>query len=546
LTEASQSHASVKGILFALPPGRVILATVLTVAGSLALLPLWLHIARIWWSDPLRVIGAAFPPIALLGVMAAWRRLHWVMAGSLWGLVPIVIAVQLAKYVNVAPYANVTQSVYWAQIHMGPVLFLYGAGAVVLFGGWGLLRRASLPLCLLLCVNPVPGSFNVAFDLPLQELSANTARAFAHLIGLHPTGEQLKMMFSPDFGMLIVPGCNGVRGSITLAYLALIYGYTRRLRPAVLLGAGFAALLIGYGMNLLRLCLLVVYYRVGLSVTSIQPYGAGVDYAIGCTVFLLGTMALGFMIRSLEPPPEAAALSADQTQPAKIALPSKLFAVSVLCLLVVTGVSLVQERALFSPKAWAEPNETEMLDDLPRSVGAFTLVRSYTEHQYSTGGKPILVLGEYAGPVGQDGQAAHVTLGLYVASGYHRVIDSKVVRGLRPLSTGAFDAASAKGIPVALGTSLYDDGISQEFNAETNCTASSCENPMVTYQRFRVSDYLTSASGNRLPIVFRMEWPHDDETPSQVLHSRFQATVQEFIRGLDMQALVAHAGHPLD
>jgi exosortase J len=516
------------------------------VAGSLALLPLWLHIVRLWWSDPLRVIGAAFPAIALAGILAAWRRLDWAMAGSLWGIVPIVVAVQLAKFVNVAPYADMTQSVYWHQIHMGPVLFLYGAGAVVLFGGWRLARRASLPLCLLLCVNPVPGSFNVVFDLPLQELSAGTARAFAHLIGLHPTGEQLKMMFSPDFGMLIVPGCNGVRGSVTFAYLALIYGYTRRLRPAVLLGAGFAALLIGYGMNLLRLCLLVVYYRVGLSVPSIQPYGAGVDYAIGCTVFLLGTMALGFMIRALEPAPAEEAVTVARPAVVPKTPSPRMFALAVACLVVVTVVPMVQARALFSPKAWREPDEAEMLRDLPDAVGAFRLVRSYTEHQYSTGGKPILVLGEYVGPAGADGQAARVTLGLYVASGYHRVIDSKVVRGLRPVWTGAFDADSAKGVPVALGTSLYDDGISRQFNAETNCTASSCENPMVTYQRFRVSDYLGSADGNRLPIVLRMEWPQEDATPVAVLQGRFEQTVRGFIGSMDMQALVARAGHRLD
>jgi exosortase J len=218
------------------------------------------------------------------------------------------------------------------------------------------------------------------------------------------------MMFSPDFGMLIVPGCNGVRGSVTFAYLALIYGYTRRLRPAVLLGAGFAALLIGYGMNLLRLCLLVVYYRVGLSVPSIQPYGAGVDYAIGCTVFLLGTMALGFMIRALEPAPAEEAVTVARPAVVPKTPSPRMFALAVACLVVVTVVPMVQARALFSPKAWREPDEAEMLRDLPDAVGAFRLVRSYTEHQYSTGGKPILVLGEYVGPAGADGQAARVRL----------------------------------------------------------------------------------------------------------------------------------------
>ena len=107
------------------------------------------------------------------------------------------------------------------------------------------------------------------------------------------------MMFAPDFGMLIVPGCDGNRGAITLAYLTLIFGYTRRLRGWLLAAVSLAAMLLGYGLNLLRLCLLVIYYRIGLSVPSIQKHGEGVDYAIGCTLFLVATVVIGLGIRAL-------------------------------------------------------------------------------------------------------------------------------------------------------------------------------------------------------------------------------------------------------
>jgi len=35
-------------------------------------------------------------------------------------------------------------------------------------------------------------------------------------------------MFAPDFGMFIAPGCDGIRGAITLGYLALVLGYLKR------------------------------------------------------------------------------------------------------------------------------------------------------------------------------------------------------------------------------------------------------------------------------------------------------------------------------
>jgi exosortase J len=81
----------------------------------------------------------------------------------------------------------------------GTALFLYGTGAVLLFGRPRLLPLSIAPLCLLLFINPVARPFNSLVDQPLQYLSTSTVRAFAHLIGLHPTGVQLRMMFVPDY-----------------------------------------------------------------------------------------------------------------------------------------------------------------------------------------------------------------------------------------------------------------------------------------------------------------------------------------------------------
>jgi exosortase J len=425
------------------------------------------------------------------------------------------------------------------------VLFLYAAGCALLFGGWTLLRGAILPLCLLLCVNPVPRAFNIYMDLPLQELSAGTARAFAHLIGLHPTGEQLRMMFSPDFGMLIVPGCNGVRGSITFAYLALIYGYTRRLRLGRLFAVSGAALLAGYAMNLLRLCVLVLYYRAGLSFPAIKPYGAGVDYAIGCTVFLTGTVGLGFLIRALEPAEQTAVVAA---VPEWVAgrHAARMFVLRCVCFVMVAGLGIVRARAMFSPALWRHASATQIAGSLPASVGPYKLVRTETEQQYyATGGAPNLILGEYEAPAAENRPAVRMTLGLYVAGGYHRLIDSMITRGLRPIQTGAMESAAADGKVVSLGTSAYDTGDARQFNAETICGVTGCVNPIEAHEPLSSTDDPTGSSGNHLPILLREEWPESDATPAAVLSGRFQQDAREFLRGLDVQVLVARVGRPV-
>jgi exosortase J len=491
------------------------------------------------------VIGSAFPAVSFLGVISVWRRLGWDFRGTFWGLLPLAVAVQLVHSINVAPYYDVFQAGYWREPHPGPVLFLYAVGATLLFGGWPLLRAAMLPLCLLLCVNPVPRAFNLYMDLPLQELSAGTARAFAHLIGLHPTGEQLRMMFSPDFGMLIVPGCNGVRGSITFAYLALIYGYTRRLRLSRLFAVSGAALLAGYAMNLLRLCVLVLYYRAGLSWAAIKPYGAGVDYVIGCTVFLTGTVGLGFLIRALEPAEEMAVVV---TGPEAVAgrRAARMFVLRSVCFAMVAVVGIVRAHAMFSPALWRHASATQIAGSLPTSVGPYKLIRSYTEQQYYvTGGAPNLILGEYEAPAVADRPAVRMTLGLYVAGGYHRLIDSMITRGLRPVQTGTMESVSAGGKAVSLGTSEYDTGDARQFNAETICAEGGCENPVGAYGRLSRSNDTTASAGNHLPILLREEWPEGDATPAAVLSGRFEQDAREFLCGLDVQALVARVGRPV-
>jgi len=92
--------------------------------------------------------------------------------------------------------------------------------------------------------------------------------------------------------MFIAPGCNGIRGSVTMGFIALIAGYLYRFRWYANALVVIGAILLGYIFNLVRLCLLVLYYVAALHLTSLQNKAEGADYLIGGVLFLVATLLL--------------------------------------------------------------------------------------------------------------------------------------------------------------------------------------------------------------------------------------------------------------
>ena len=514
-----------------------VLITLLVVVGSLALFPLWASAWALWSRDPLRSIGMFFPGISLIGTLAVWRRMQWSVDGTYWGIPIVVVAVIAARAFHASTAGVVVHGQSWGLLHPGMALFCYGVGATLLFGGPRLLRQALFPLCLLLLINPVPRFFDTLFDLPLQELSANTARAFAHAIGLKPTGVELRMMFAPNFGMMIVPGCNGIRGSVTFGYLALIFGYYRGLSKRALALFTVSAVLLGYAFNLVRLCLLVMYYRVGLSVPSIQKYGVQMDYAIGCSLFLIATLGLGVVIRYAaikhgRTPKLAGVPPMFKLAGAGRSLPGRAlgFAAVVLIFLI------PQLKAIASARR-TRPTEAQVMHALPRTVGRYTLVRSWAEHD--TNGNVSMLMSDYA----DQTTNARLTFGVWLGGNNHFVALSKQIQGLRPQSTGSFDTTTGHALPVHFVTSFYNDGVNLSYDAETACTSSGCEehlagaNGKMQFMAPRFADLIVAPTSRRLPILLRREWVGTDASASEA-RAKLESSAREFMTNLDMQQLL--------
>jgi exosortase J len=523
---------------------------VLITIGSASLLPLWLSIGYIWASDPLRSIGAVFPFVSLIGVVTAWRRLEWNLHGSFWGLPVVALSIPLSRMINISNLGFAFEAVRVELLHPGPVLFIYGVGVTLLFGGARLLRAGIIPLCLLLFIDPVPRWFNSLVDLPLQQYSALTARAFSHLIGLHPSGAQLRMMFAPDFGMLIVPGCNGVRGSITLTYLVLIFGYSRRLRPRTLGLVTLTTGILGYGLNLLRLCVLVLYYKVGLDFPSIQRYGVQIDYLIGCSLFLITTLGLGLLIRSLEPRFEIHKVrekSEIATYRPITFLGHQATAVRITCFIALVMAFILPESRSLTVAPLVRPKESELLAAFPSTVGPYRLIHTYSEHDSI--GMIVLGLGEYEATGAPTSVASHLTFGLWVASADHLVAVSKTIQGLRPDWTGSFDAIARKSIPIDFASTFYDDGVSRQYNAEAICSTDGCVAHVLGsgkrgafFSAPGVRDLLFVSSGKRLPIFLRRDWPDSDPSRSPNLRTQFESDARVFMEHLDILPLLTSFG----
>src|ERR1700730_15511201 len=285
-------------------PRAAILASLVAILGLSAIWSTVNALWSLWMTAALKSIGMLIPLVSFVLILRVWRSLGWEMKGSWWGLV-ILVVTAVVVHVRDQSILVFVLSPQWS-IYVPPhslVVFAYGAGVVLLFGGTQLFRAALFPVILLWFVNPIPHIFNVFVDLPLHRASAHVARAFAIALGQPLSPDQLRLMFTPEFGMFIAPGCNGIRGAVTMGFIALIAGYVYRFRWRAHTAVVVGAVLLGYVFNFARLCILVLYYLVALHFTWLQDRAEMGDYIIGACLFLLGTFLLFYVVRRLSASP---------------------------------------------------------------------------------------------------------------------------------------------------------------------------------------------------------------------------------------------------
>jgi exosortase J len=523
------------------PPQAAGIAALLAILG---LSTIWSTVGALWslWTtDALKSIGMLIPIVSFVLVLRAWRSLHWEMNGTWWGLV-VLLATAAAVHLRDQSVLVFVFSPQWS-VYVPPhslVVFAYAAGVVLLFGGTRLFRAALFPLVLLWFVNPVPHIFNVLVDLPLQRASAHVARGFAMALGQPLSPDQLRLMFTPEFGMFIAPGCNGIRGAVTMGFIALVAGYVYRFRWYANAAVVAGAILLGYVFNFARLCILVLYYLVALRFTWLQDRAEMGDYIIGACLFLLGTFLLFYVVRKLGESP-------GQTQPPVVfpepSAPRKALSLSlrfagmlVPVLFGCYGVAhgfVVSHSAEYTSQTKLDQNA---LGQFPTHVGGYTLARSWNENLFT--GPLLFHWAEYT----PDAGGTHISVGISPVLGSHDTLICHSARGDDPLWAGQMAIPTASH-PINFSGSFFNDGATQYLEATTICNGLSCGEYSTdrthfgfVYSKPDAQSLFTQNPARPIPILLRAETV-DTTLPADVARQQLTTAVRTFLASVDLDSL---------
>ena len=492
----------------------------------------------IWSNDALKSMGMVVPFVAAALILRAWRHIGWETDGTWWGFGLLALASALVFIREQTLLIVVVHGDWSLQLPPLPlVAVVYAASLVLLFGGMRLLRAAWFPVLLMWAVIPVPETFANRIDLPLQHAAASIARGFAHLLGEQLTQDKLRLMFTPQYGMFIAPGCNGIRGAVTLGLAALIVSYLYRFRPIVFAPVVAGAVLLGYLFNFLRLCLLVVYYKLTLHLPWFQQRARNADFLIGGTLFVCALSVFFAAANRLRRDPEET-LPAMPDEPLQPPTHPAGYMARVAAVLVLSAVFAVDA----SRQIRAEHlNEMQLAPPpLPAQIGDWQRVRTWNDTEIN--GWIVYTWGEYAGPPAAPGAPQpHVSLGISPRLDRHDAEICHVARGEDPIWRGQITAASPAG-SLAFAGALYNNGVTQKLEASTTCSSGACQqysesNKHVTLVTARPEGRLPMESSLRpVPVLMKVE-TLDTLLPRDQAEAQLQATLAAFLREANLPAI---------
>jgi exosortase J len=511
---------------------------VLVACGTLGLSKTLLYLSNVWTHDPLRSIGILIVAASLILSLRVWRQAGWEMQGTWWGLFPLALAFFLSLFSENVVLYWVDGSIFVNLIPSSLPLFLYASGVVLLLAGTRVWRLAWFPLLLLLFSQPMPGVGSRLVDLPLQALSAHVARSFASLIGFPPTSPQLlNLMFTPDFGMFIAPGCDGLRGAVTLGYVALITGYLKRVSIPRWISYVFGAVFLGYLFNLLRLCALVLYYRIAVGHHALEDVAKQVDYAIGGLIFLAATVLFLLIVNRKDVNDFATVdVSASQVQAGaerQQIYVWKVAAFAALALVVaVPGIHAIRDsrETMATSRRIGDLTPEQMAELMPRQIGDYTLSRTWQEQ---LDGAVAVENAAYQEPGSSD-----AILSVWLLPNLHNVHDSRLIRGESAEMRGSRNFLVAQGKSVPFDTAFYSDGITDSLVGNAFCTLSSClpfytHNEDGVHVRFLDPIDLATRGKRKVPIMFRIERLHTN-VPATITHNALVEDAQRFLVSVDL------------
>jgi exosortase len=228
----------------------------LAVLGGLFLWLYWSTLAHLigqWWHDPNFSHGFFVPLFSAFVVWQERHRLAKLRPNPSWsGLAVLALALVLLLV------GQLGAELFLARLSL--VILL--AGLVLLFLGSNFLRALLFPLAFLLLMIPIPAVLFNQITFPLQLQASRVAAFTLRLFGV-PILREGNVIYLPGITLEVAEACSGIRSLMSLATLAVIYGYLmeRRLWLRVLLAlASIPIAIVANSVRIIGTGLLVYYW----------------------------------------------------------------------------------------------------------------------------------------------------------------------------------------------------------------------------------------------------------------------------------------------
>lgn len=211
------------------------------------------HLAAQWWHDPNYSHGFFVPVFSLFVVWSERDRMRRLRLEPSWsGLLVLAFAL-----------AVLTAGILGAELFLSRFSFLLAiAGLVVLIYGWNHFRAVFFAWLFLLFMIPIPAIVFNQITFPLQLLASRAAADTLPLLGV-PVLREGNIIQLPAMALEVAEACSGIRSLMSLATLAIIYGYLLETRTSIRVTLALASIPIAVIANSLRIIgtgLLVQYW----------------------------------------------------------------------------------------------------------------------------------------------------------------------------------------------------------------------------------------------------------------------------------------------
>jgi exosortase len=248
--------------------------------------PVLSHLVGQWLRDPNYSHGFFVPAFSLYVIWNERDRLRKLPLEPSWsGLLVLAFALIV-----------LTAGILGAELFLSRFSFLLAIAAlVVLTHGWNHFRAIFFPWLFLLFMIPIPTIVFNQITFPLQFVASRAAAHTLPWLGV-PVLREGNIIQLPAMALEVAEACSGIRSLMSLATLAIIFGYLMEPRTSVRVILALASVPIAVIANSLRII------GTGLLVQYWDPEkGQGFFHAFsGWLIFVVSLILLFLLHRALQ------------------------------------------------------------------------------------------------------------------------------------------------------------------------------------------------------------------------------------------------------